>query len=307
MPSPISPDTPQSQALLAAGACPPAAARVLGLLFANRDLDLIQHLASSTDLPNAEDFPSAEILANILAVEPRWAAFSLAKAQRFLHKRKMNGDFSPDIRTFSTCPDVLALAPNCRQIKKGLTAFIGDSLMATNHFGANAPFPILAGSFLQSLDVGPLLNAGIGGQTTKQGLERFQPDVLDHRPTRVVFSFGSNDLSNGVPIATICDNFQSMIAPAQSQGADIVLGLILPVITDRLWWSPKPPRNADLAPRRLLQSAMLALAHRHHIPCLDLLDRLTPDHYCVDGIHLNQSGQELCALETLRLLTSSIR
>jgi lysophospholipase L1-like esterase len=297
-------DTAQCNSLIQAKACSPTVARLLGLLFANRDLELIDLLEISTDFPDPDDLPSADTVAAVLGVEKRWADFQLEKMRRFLHKRNLNGDFSADIRDFSNRPDVVALAPACRKLKAGLTVFIGDSLMAIRHFSANASFPILAGSFLKSLDVGPFINAGIGGQTTAQGLARFARDVLAHNPARVIFSFGSNDLANGVPIDLICHNFESMVRPAQNQGADIVLGLILPVMTERLWWSPEPLRNATLEDRRPLQAAMTTLAQRHGIPCLDLLDQLAPAHYCIDGIHLNQSGQERCALETLGLLSA---
>ena len=38
-----------------------------------------------------------------------------------------------------------------------------------------------------------VINAGIGGNTTEDGLKRFQPDVLDHKPQVVVIMFGLND------------------------------------------------------------------------------------------------------------------
>jgi lysophospholipase L1-like esterase len=296
-------DTARTESLLHAAGASPTVAHIVALPFAQRDLELIDFLKGRNDLPAGEEFPSAQVVAQTLDIELRWAAFTLEKIHRFLHKRRINGDFTADIWSFSAHPDVVTLAPACRNLRKGTTFFIGDSLMDIRHFSANASFPILAGSFLQSLGAGPYVNAGIGGQTTKQGLARFDKDVLTHKPARVVFSFGSNDLANGVPIDTICHNFDAMIGPAQTQGAQIVLGLILPIITERLWWSSSPMRNATLEARRPLQAAMLDLARRHNIPCLDLLDRLTADHYCVDGVHINQSGQEICAVETLRLLT----
>ena len=39
-----------------------------------------------------------------------------------------------------------------------------------------------------------VINAGVAGHTSRQGLQRMKKDVLNHRPTTVVILFGTNDL-----------------------------------------------------------------------------------------------------------------
>jgi len=299
-------DTPQSAALLAAKVCDPIVATIIGLPFVERDLEMIDYLNALSDVPADADFPSAQAIADTLKIELRWADFTRQKILRFLHKRRINGDFSADIANFTSRHDVAALIPACRQLPQGTTVFIGDSLMTTIHFAANASFPILVGSLLESLGRGPFTNLSLGGQTTMRGLTRFQPEVLPQNPVRVVICYGSNDIFGGRPIDTIIANFDSMITQTQLHNAQtkIILGMLLPVITERLWYARTPMKNTQLEQRRPLHNAMLELACRRGILCFDLFDHMTPDDFSIDGVHINQAGNEKVAVETLRLLTT---
>ncbi|MCL2641343.1 MAG: SGNH/GDSL hydrolase family protein [Phycisphaerales bacterium] len=300
-------DTPQSAALLAAKVCKPVAAIIIGLPFVERDIELIDYLNALTDLPGDDDFPSAQVIADVLQIELRWAAFTREKVLRFLHKRRINGNFSADIANFTARFDVAAFIPACHELPQGTTVFIGDSLMATNHFAANASFPILVGSLLESLGRGAFINLSVGGQTTKLGHQRFQNEVLPHNPVRVVICYGTNDLTGGRPNDITIANFDNMITQVKQHNPQttIILGMLLPIVTHRLWWAKTPMKGVQLEERRPLHNAMLELAHRRRISCFDLFDRMTDAHYSIDGIHINQAGQEEVGVETLRLLTTS--
>jgi len=300
-------ETPQSAALLAVKVCDPVVALIIGLPFAERDFELIDYLNALTDLPSEDDFPSAQVIADVLKIELRWAGFTREKVLRFLHKRRINGDFSADIAKFTLRADVSALIPACRELPQGPTVFIGDSLMTTLHFAANASFPILVGSLLESLGRGPCINLSVGGQTTMKGRERFQTEVLPHNPTRVVICYGTNDLMGGRPDDVTIGYFDNMITQVQQYNPQttIILGMLLPIILPRLWWAKTPLKGVQLEERRPLHDAMLELARRRRILCFDLLDRMMPDHFSIDGVHINQSGQEEVGVETLRLLTST--
>jgi len=299
-------DTPQSAALLAAKVCNPVVATIIGLPFVERDLELIDYLNAFAELPSNDDFPSAQVIADTLQIELRWAAFTREKILRFLHKRRINGNFSADIANFTSRFDVAAFVPACHELPQGTTVFIGDSLMTTINFAANASFPILVGSLLESLGRGPFLNLSLGGQTTMKGHQRFQNEVLPHNPTRVIICYGTNDLSGESPNDITIANFDSMITQVKLHNPQttIILGMLLPIVTHRLWWAKTPLKNTQPEERRPLHNAMLELAHRRRISCFDLFDRMTDAHYSIDGIHINQAGQEEVAVETLRLLTA---
>ena len=74
-----------------------------------------------------------------------------------------------------------------------------------------------------------VINAGIGGHTTKNGKGRFQKDVLDVNPDLVVIMFGINDAAVDVwkkPRVTLADyrkNLTEMIDTLKKQGAQVVL------------------------------------------------------------------------------------
>jgi lysophospholipase L1-like esterase len=297
--------TGQAEALLGAKICSPAVAELLGLSFADRDMELIERLNELKEFPEASEFPApaaSAAVARALAIEERWVPFTVEKVQRFVHKRRMNGDFSADIAHFANRPDVLPLREKARALRPGTTVFVGDSMMDNRHFSANASFAVLVGGLLESLGVGKYVNAGIGGNTAAQGLARFERDVMAHQPARVIFSFGSNDVVNGVPLEKMTGQFEQMIDRAQGAGADVVVGLTLNVIPERLWWNKGEMRNIDAESRRRLQGTLEDLARRKNARCMSVLNKLGAEYYCVDGIHINQAGQEICGVECLEQL-----
>ena len=73
-----------------------------------------------------------------------------------------------------------------------------------------------------------VVNAGISGNTTKDGLDRVQL-VIDRHPKIVVVEFGGNDGLRGLPIDQTQANLSSILAQLQASGAQVVLaGITLP-------------------------------------------------------------------------------
>jgi acyl-CoA thioesterase-1 len=90
---------------------------------------------------------------------------------------------------------------------------LGNSLTAG--YGATTPgvddksksYP----AYLQNKINIPVINAGVSGNTTSQGLSRVNSDVLSKNPQIVIIELGANDLFQGVPITTTKDNLQKII------------------------------------------------------------------------------------------------
>jgi acyl-CoA thioesterase-1 len=90
---------------------------------------------------------------------------------------------------------------------------LGDSLTAG--YGATTPgvddksksYP----AYLQKKANITVINAGVSGDTTAQGLARVDSDVLSHNPDIVIILLAGNDVGSGVPISTIQANLQSII------------------------------------------------------------------------------------------------
>ena len=78
----------------------------------------------------------------------------------------------------------------------------------------------------------PVINAGVDGDTSAQGLKRLQADVLDKAPYLVLVEFSGNDLIKGVAIADTVNNIKEMIQRIQAKGAmvavvDVSAGLFM--------------------------------------------------------------------------------
>lgn len=144
-----------------------------------------------------------------------------------------------------------------------------------------------------------VFNAGIGGNTTADGLKRFQADVLDHDPDFVVLMFGLNDswidrgkTDSRVSVDDYRRNLAEMIARLQARGTKVVLMTPNPAIRPQY----EPERNATLKP---YVAVVRNLAAEHHLPLVDVyrhfaeLDQEVPDvnAYFTDAMHPNPAGQ----------------
>jgi len=83
-----------------------------------------------------------------------------------------------------------------KKLKKQKIVFIGDSLMAWLHWGAWGGYPDILSEMFKIINKKVVvINAGIGGQTSWQGLARFEKDVIAQKPDLCFVGFGGNDLS----------------------------------------------------------------------------------------------------------------
>ncbi len=94
----------------------------------------------------------------------------------------------------------------------------GDSLTqgtgATN--GETYPY------FLQKLTNLTVVNAGIHGDTSQQGLNRVE-EIFQFKPFMVIVEFGANDFFKKIPIETTKQNIENIIDKIQKTGAIAVI------------------------------------------------------------------------------------
>lgn len=96
---------------------------------------------------------------------------------------------------------------------------LGDSLTYGYGVDKGADYPsVLAGM----INV-PVINAGVDGNTSIEGLKRFNSDVLEKNPILVIIEFGGNDFLKQVPMKLTVSNITEMIEKAQSKGAMVAL------------------------------------------------------------------------------------
>lgn len=173
----------------------------------------------------------------------------------------------------------------------------GDSLSAG--FGADHSYP----EYLQKLlDKNGyryhVVNAGVSGDTTADGVERMA-GVLQLKPAIVVLEFGGNDGLRGMPVANSTANLQQMIVALQKAGAQVVLaGITL-------------PRNYGADYIHSFEQMYVELAKKFklvRIPfLLEGVAMAGPGLMQQDGIHATNAGNEKVAATVYKYLAPILK
>lgn len=92
-----------------------------------------------------------------------------------------------------------------------------------------------------------LINKSIGGETSRQGVDRFKLDVLAQNPDIVSIGYGMNDMciKNGVADISLDEfrtNITEMVSLAMEIGSDVVL--ITPCLPNPSWFYSNPDVKA---------------------------------------------------------------
>lgn len=165
--------------------------------------------------------------------------------------------------------------------------FFGDSL--TQGFGLdhNEAYPALIQ--LRIIDQGlpyRVVNAGISGNTTANGLQRIEHQLTE--PVSIfVLALGTNDEFRGIPASVAEDNLQRIIDSVRRESPDVEL-VIVGVDLGHL---VHPPRNAEF------QRVFERLSSRNNalfIPNL-LKDVGGKPELNLDAIHPNAQGHKILA------------
>ncbi len=142
-----------------------------------------------------------------------------------------------------------------------------------------------------------VVNAGVSGNTTKDGLDRIERVIAQH-PQVVVLEFGGNDGLRGLPLEQTKKNIGSMIDQLQDSGAKVALaGMTLP-----------PDYGPDYIAK--FNAMYPALAKQYHVP---LLPFLLQGVYGVagdmqdDGIHATAKGNKQVAANVARLIEPMLK
>jgi lysophospholipase L1-like esterase len=185
--------------------------------------------------------------------------------------------------TTNSLPQQSSSAP---QSAVASVAVIGDSIMA--HWGN-----------LTELIPGAI-NAGVGGGTTKQMLDRFDRDLLAHHPSIVVIEGGINDI---VHLEDPTPRYVAQMAQrASTQGACIILIAITPTNLES-WVTELSQRWND----ELLATAQAyGYVYVDFGPSLRRHDESSDVDYLADAVHLTPEGYE-AAWPILRAALARVR
>jgi acyl-CoA thioesterase I len=137
-----------------------------------------------------------------------------------------------------------------------------------------------------------VINQGISGNTTKDGVDRLE-DALHLKPVLVIVAFGGNDGLRGLPIASTRANLDRIVSTLLASGAKVVLGGIT-----------LPPNYGPDYIRQFNQTYAL-LAAKYHVPMLPFLLQDVygvPGGMQADGIHATDEGNAQVAKNLLPLI-----
>ena len=168
-----------------------------------------------------------------------------------------------------------------------LLVCFGDSLTAGYGTDPGESYP---DDLQQLLDAGGysyhVINSGISGNTTKDGLDRIGR-ILARHPQLVVVEFGGNDGLRGLPLDQTEANLAGMIEQLQKNGATVALaGITLP-----------PEYGPDYI--RKFDAMYPALAKRFHVRFLPFLLKDVygvPGDIQADATHATAKGNKQVAL-----------
>jgi acyl-CoA thioesterase I len=201
---------------------------------------------------------------------------------------------SPQPDASEAASDTTAAAPDGRPV---IVAF-GDSLTAG--FGADTgdSYPDYLEKDLNAMGYHyQVINQGISGNTTKDGVDRL-PDALRLKPVVVIVAFGGNDGLRGLPIASTRENLDRIVSTLLDSGAKVVLGGIT-----------LPPNYGPDYIRQFNQTYAL-LAAKYHVPMLPFLLKNVygvPGGMQADGIHATDQGNAQVAKNLLPLIVPALK
>jgi lysophospholipase L1-like esterase len=181
-----------------------------------------------------------------------------------------------------------------------------------------------------------LINSGVGGENTAEGLARIQADVLDHGPQIVIVEFGLNDVryepEKHIPVPQFVENLGRIASAIEEIGALVILTTPNPVINERHPYSQAvtyydrwggcnqaleeyvegvreagriiPARVCDVY-ESFVERAIEAEFRGETPDYRDLLS-LQPHISFEDGVHPTATGQKLIAQELYKVLLGVI-
>jgi acyl-CoA thioesterase-1 len=198
---------------------------------------------------------------------------------------------APEAATPAAAP--VPSTPQAHDDRPIIVAF-GDSLTAGYGTDAGNSYPdFLEKDLNEKGFLYHVVNAGISGNTTKDGLDRLD-DVLALKPVVVIVAFGGNDGLRGLPIDSTRRNLDQIVSTLQRAGIKVVLGgITLP-----------PNYGPDYI--RQFNETYATLARQYHVPLLPFLLKNVygvPGSMQADGIHATAQGNQQVARNLLPLIT----
>lgn len=160
----------------------------------------------------------------------------------------------------------------------GTILAFGDSLTYGYNVDSQYSYP----SVLATLSGRNVVNAGVSGEVTADGLARLADLLSENHYDFLILLEGGNDILQGLPQAQIKQNLARMIELAQQHRVPVLLIAV--------------PSKTLLAPPAPLYQE---LADTYDVPLMNTLvsSLLKKSKYKLDTVHFNEAGYEAMANE----------
>lgn len=180
-------------------------------------------------------------------------------------------------------------------------AFLGDSTMYSGHWSAIVAYPdIIREVFMQICRPLRVINAGIGGNKSNQGLERLQQDVIKQAVDVCYFSFGGNDSQFDehrnnfvIPLHEYRRNVGMIVEQLKQSNVVPVIGVPI----------KKKCYHTNLQDYKSFINVVVDVASDKGVLMYDLFNCIPDSELdaCIseDGIHMNTQGQLVLARSVL--------
>jgi len=191
-----------------------------------------------------------------------------------------------------------------RATSQGKIVFVGDSIVGGWKLDKDFPGK-------------PVINRGVGGDTSRGLLFRFQEDVLDLHPKAIVIEIGANDITADGQVPGIISNYNALLDMAQKANPDTPI-LILSVNPQGIPTGAKAPAaplaayltkvEARIAPLNA-ELAKIPAARKNVIFVDTHATLLLPDGtqdislFAPDTVHPTDAGHEKMSVPVAKALT----
>lgn len=182
--------------------------------------------------------------------------------------------------------------------------FIGDSL--TFGYGVNKNKNWVSKFSYKEHDFN-VFNKGVNGNTTTDMLFRFSNDVTNNSPSYVFIMGGTNDLLSNKSVSSIIDNISVMIKESLTICQNIIIGIPPTIIAEDAYNLFYKTDTYSYCEKELynLRNELIKLCNTYNLKFVDYytctLNNLNNNIF-IDGIHLNEYGQEILLNEFIKAL-----
>ena len=163
------------------------------------------------------------------------------------------------------------------------------------------------------------INAGVGGNTSREGLARMEADVLSHQPDLVLIEFGGNDATDEenrhVSLEEFQNNLSLMLERVTSVSARVVMIVFPPVIDawhacgNKTYYAPWSGLDGCVEQYRKI-TRDFAASQRLPLADIDAALRENCQRYTADkfirscGVHLTEAGNQVVAQTVFQTIST---